>query len=271
MNCPKCGKENPDDVQMCSYCGSELTEDVAALMQEAKVSSLAVASFIFALLPIISCILVLPYDGPIGPVPILTSLISPPVGLILGIISIFKIRKSKGKLKGSGLATVAIVISGLLEVLLLPAILKLRCLSPRMLCGTNMSNLGRAIMVYCNDYDDKYPTPDKWCDLLLQGGYVSEKQFRCLGNKKARCSYAINPNAKPNSPPDMVLLFETKGGWNQFGGPELVTADNHDGEGCNVLFNDFHVKFVKTDRLGELKWTVEESETPPKTDANGIE
>ena len=65
------------------------------------------------------------------------------------------------------------------------------------------------------------PTPDKWCDALLQGEYVTEKMFKCPGNKKARCSYSINPNCEPNSEPNTVLVFESKGGWNSFGGPEL--------------------------------------------------
>jgi prepilin-type processing-associated H-X9-DG protein len=49
--------------------------------------------------------------------------------------------------------------------------------------------------------------------------------------------------------------------WNQFGGSELLTTDNHKGEGCNVLFNDLHVEFIKTERLGELKWDVEEKDS----------
>ena len=48
--------------------------------------------------------------------------------------------------------------------------------------------------------------------------------------------------------------------WNQFGGSELLTTDNHKGEGCNVLFNDLHVEFIKTERLGELKWDVEKEQ-----------
>ena len=64
----------------------------------------------------------------------------------------------------------------------------------------------------------------------------------------------MNPNCHPNSPPDMVLLFETKGGWNQFGGPELLTTENHKGEGCYVLFNDVHVEFIKKEAINELKW-----------------
>jgi hypothetical protein len=39
----------------------------------------------------------------------------------------------------------------------------------------------------------------------------------------------------------LVLLFETKGGWNQYGGPELLSTKNHKGDGCHVLINDSHV------------------------------
>ena len=59
------------------------------------------------------------------------------------------------------------------------------------------------------------------------------------------------------TPPDMVLLFETHAGWNQSGGPEILTTDNHQGDGCNVLFVDSHVEFVRTKDLNDLKWKPE--------------
>ena len=69
------------------------------------------------------------------------------------------------------------------------------------------------------------------------------------------CHYAMNPNCKPDSPPDMVLLFETKAGWNQHGGPELFTFDNHKPRGGCVLLNDGTVKFIRTKEvLQKLRW-----------------
>ena len=57
------------------------------------------------------------------------------------------------------------------------------------------------------------------------------------------------------SPPDTVLLFETKGGWNQNGGPELFTFDNHDPKGGCVLLNDATVKLIRTkEELQQLRW-----------------
>jgi hypothetical protein len=67
--------------------------------------------------------------------------------------------------------------------------------------------------------------------------------------------YAMNWNWEPNSPPDTVLLFETKPGWNQHGGPELFTLDNHDPKGGCVLLNDGTVRFIRTkEELAQLRW-----------------
>ena len=65
----------------------------------------------------------------------------------------------------------------------------------------------------------------------------------------------MNPNCQRNSPGDMVLLFETKAGWNRHGGSELFSFGNHDPwDGC-VLLNDGTVLFVRTKRqLRRLRW-----------------
>jgi hypothetical protein len=69
------------------------------------------------------------------------------------------------------------------------------------------------------------------------------------------CDHAMNWNWEPNSPPDTVLLFETKPGWNQHGGPELFTLDNHDPKGGCVLLNDGTVRFIRTkEELAQLRW-----------------
>jgi len=67
--------------------------------------------------------------------------------------------------------------------------------------------------------------------------------------------YAMNPNCRADSPKDMVLLFESKAGWNQHGGPELFAFDNHDPKGGLVLLNDGTVKFIRTEEeLKQLRW-----------------
>jgi hypothetical protein len=67
--------------------------------------------------------------------------------------------------------------------------------------------------------------------------------------------YAMNSNCRDDSPPDVVFLFESKPGWNQHGGPELFTFDNHDPKGGLVLFNNGTIKFIRTEeRLKRLRW-----------------
>jgi hypothetical protein len=179
-------------------------------------------------------------------------------GLLLGIIACWKIHKSRGALKGyvfsiSGLVLIAIIFT---PVLLPSLFFPHPCVAGT--CGSNIAGLGKAMLLYAYEYDGRYPTPDRWCDLLVKYEDIYEGQYVCRDalkrGDKGRCHYAINPNCDPNSPGDTVLLFETKGGWNQYGGPELLTTEHLDGIGCNILFNDTHVRFIKTEQLSELKW-----------------
>ncbi|MHC4396840.1 MAG: hypothetical protein ACYS1A_14415 [Planctomycetota bacterium] len=127
---------------------------------------------------------------------------------------------------------------------------------PEQYCLINISALGKAVSIYSYEENNgEYPAKDKWCDLLKQHVLdIREEYFTCKEAGEGRCHYAINPNCEPSSPNDVVLLFETKDGWNQYGGPELLTFDNHRGKGCNVLFNDGRVEFVIPERIDELNW-----------------
>ena len=159
------------------------------------------------------------------------------LAIIFGIFSIFKIKASKGQLKGILLAVVGVTIHIIVAVVIIYGFTKVPRIANRMICGSHLAGLGRAIQAYSNENECK--------GAVVKGGKVMS------------CHYAINPNAEPNSPADIVLLFETIEGWNQSGGPETLTTENHNGEGCNVLYNDGSVKFVKTKELEQLKWKKE--------------
>jgi len=251
MYCPKCGTENPDDAQVCRSCSWVLTSiSTTAPAQDAKTSGLAIASLVLAILSPFTCLLTgLP-------------------AIILGIVALVKIEKSAGRLKGKGLAISGIVVPGvafpviaLLMGILMPALARVRQIAFRMVCAENMSGFGKAMLIYANDNDDKLPTPSKWCDLLIEHCDVFEKTLQCKGAPEGPCNYAMNNNVENldtrTLPPDMVLLFETYPGWNQSGGPEILTTDNHQGDGCNVLFVDTHVQFVRTEDINDLKWKPE--------------
>jgi len=170
-------------------------------------------------------------------------------------------------------------------------------------CTTNLKKLGRTLIYYAKQNYHHYPSPDRWCDLLIEHTWVTAEDLQCAGAAKGRCHYALNPNAEPISRyenfdnylesyyydkkrrtdvdelrlwhptyraersnkrgvlPKLVLLFETRDGWNQFGEDELLTTENHEGRGCNILFNDGRVQFVPRERLGDLRWKVEEGDS----------
>ncbi len=216
-----------------------------------KTSRLAIASLVLAILS--------PFTFYFTAIP----------AIIMGIVVLVKIPQSRGQLKGTGLAISAIALPVVLVVLvpvvaclmgmLMPAISKAKENALQTVCIKNMLGLGKAMHSYANDYDDKFPTHTKWCDLLIKYEEVPPERFRCKGApQQDGCNYAMNKNMenvdRGSASPDMVLVFESNPGWNQSGGPELLTTDNHRGDGCNVLFVDGHVEFIKKQNLDELNW-----------------
>ena len=186
------------------------------------------------------------------------------IALISGMIGLVIIKTKKDAMKGTGLALAGILSSLLYLVVTIAifalAIAEARLIGHKEVCRLNLWELTEAISVYANHHDGNYPKPNRWCDLLVQGGYVTEDKFICPGGGEGRSHYAMNPNTGPNSPSDMVLLFETNDGWNQFGGPELLSTENHKTRFrayYHILFNNGRVRFMWPGLLSELKWKAE--------------
>jgi prepilin-type processing-associated H-X9-DG protein len=151
----------------------------------------------------------------------------------------------------------------MLAAIMMPALAQARMVAQKTVCASNLKGLGAAMMVYTKNNNNTYPSTDNWCGLLVTNCNVTPKQFCCPSNdvKTGQSSYAININIAGKKvsevPPDTVLLFEAKAGVNPAGGPELLTTENHQPEGCNILFADAHVEFVKKENLSTLRWTTE--------------
>ncbi|MFH1370800.1 MAG: DUF4190 domain-containing protein [Planctomycetota bacterium] len=191
MFCPKCGTENPEGAKVCRSCGSLLPITVSTTaMPVAKTSALAITSMVLGILSF--C----------------TFLLTAPLAFILGIISLVKIARSNGRLKGTGFAIAGIVVPivalpfvALVMGITMPALAKARDVAQRQICANHLKQLGVAVMQYAEDNNDQYPPADKWCD-LLQPYYKNEKVLVCPSAGKGKCNYAINPDAKLRAYPN---------------------------------------------------------------------
>ena len=115
-----------------------------------------------------------------------------------------------------------------------PPLLKIQTTAKRLVCSSNLSGIGKALLIYANDYDDKFP-PN--LEILISTAELPAKVLMCPSTK-LKDSY-IYRGATLSTPdaPFMILVHDKKG--------------NHEG-GQNVLFNDSHVEWVTDDRFKEL-------------------
>jgi len=147
MYCPKCGEENRDDAKVCGACNSVLTKNPAQAQDiDVKNSGMAITALVLGILSIFTC--------GITAIP----------AIILGIVGLVKIEKSGGSLTGRGFAIAGIIVPvlsvpiiALLMGILMPAMARTRQIAFRMTCGTNLSFIGKAMLIYSNDYDDELP------------------------------------------------------------------------------------------------------------------
>ena len=146
MYCPKCGTQNVEHAQICISCGQILTAAApAAVPVQVKMSGLAIAAFILGILSLFT----------LG----LTAI----PAIILGIIALSAIGRSGGRLTGSAFAVIGIGLpvlsffAVLLVGILMPALARTRQLAFRMTCGTNLSDIGKAMLIYAGDYDEELP------------------------------------------------------------------------------------------------------------------
>ncbi len=191
------------------------------------------------------------------------------IGLILGIVGLCVITQSAGRLKGNGLAIAGIVISTVSLIMLLIAFL-IAILTPalshakhqaRSAVSVNYTRqLCLATQLYCQDNDDKFPSPDNWPELL--SNYIKdEKILNSPFDYHARRACAMNDRLNGRKLTDIknhaqtVLIFEAKFGSPPAGGPDLLPEVPRGKNGYVIGFVDSHIEFVQQERVDDLIWT----------------
>lgn len=88
----------------------------------------------------------------------LGALLGVAIGFLLGVVGLIEIATSGGRRTGYGFAAIGASAPGVLFLALIYVPFSAgKELAPRMRCGTNLSGIGKAMMLYANDYDDKLP------------------------------------------------------------------------------------------------------------------
>ena len=155
MHCRKCSRENPDDAQFCSFCNCALFTASPAASVDVGTSGLAIASCLFGVLSLLA----LPGVTIPRVVPHSLGLAAAISAILLGIISLIQINVSAGKVAGKGFAVVGIVIPAItLSLLLLTlSLARTGSFAFSMTCGTNLSGIGKSMLMYATDYEDELP------------------------------------------------------------------------------------------------------------------
>ena len=78
---------------------------------------------------------------------------------------------------------VVIAIIALLMGILMPALARVRQVAHRLICGTNLSGIGKAMLIYANDYDDELPRAggrnSTWSGRIPQ--WLADNRFTAYG------------------------------------------------------------------------------------------
>ena len=157
MNCPKCGTQNPEDAQVCTSCNSQLTQPpTPAESVQVTTSRLAIAALALGIISIFAFFLAVMLNSDMFGIIYMFAAV---LALILGIISLVQIGLSAGRIAGLGftIAGVILAIVPSFIIFVLSICYRPRSIAFTMVCGSNLSGIGRAMLIYANDYDNDFP------------------------------------------------------------------------------------------------------------------
>jgi len=208
MFCPRCGTALADGAYFCPKCGAENSPGATPAagtagtpgtpVQPPQTSGLAVASLVTSLLPFF--------------------IVTPIVAVILGHVSLSQIKRSAGRLKGSGLAIAGLVIGYcsflplllIFAAILIPNLLRARIAANESSAMASVRTLATAELTYSTEHPERGFTcslddlkNDHIIGAPLADGHNSSYVFELVGCK------AENPDG-PNTQFQIIAYPITK-------------------------------------------------------------
>jgi hypothetical protein len=181
-------------------------------------------------------------------------------GLILGIMALVKAKQGRNgiALAGVVVSAICILMIPIFAAMLLPALAAAKQKAHAINCVNNEHQLVVAVKIYSDDNTNHFPPAATWCD-TIKADAGSETVFKCVAaNSGSRCDYAFNAKLggmeESKVAPDTVMIFESDGGWNANGGPELMIGKPRHARVFVVAFADGSVQQLRETQLKTLRW-----------------
>ena len=129
-------------------------------------------------------------------------------------------------------------------------------------CQSNLKQLGLAILQYSQDYDERFPDAEKWCEETALYFNRNNRLLACP-SEDFPFGYAMNRNlskvsrSKIKEPERTVLFFDsTKGTVNANDIGESLPRPGRHLERNNFCFVDGHVETLNSEQEKSLIWKV---------------
>jgi hypothetical protein len=164
------------------------------------------------------------------------------IGLILGIVSLLRIRNSDGKISGQGIAIAGICVSGVFLLfapialgLFLPALAKAKGRASSIHCVNNLKQIGLGARLWAEDHNGMFPDQI----MYLTNEVTKPSVFICPGDAKPRTGGTEWSNFQPR---DITYEYLGAGLKDANLKAELARCPIH----SHVLYSDGSVQSGKT-------------------------
>jgi len=161
---------------------------------------------------------------------------------------------------GTILSGISVLSIPLIMAMLLPALFKAKEKSQTIICVNNVKQLSLATHMFASGHTNQFPPAATWSD-DIEPEVAGAAQFKCpvaLKSSSERSHYAFNARVGgmdvDKVSPQTVIIFETEGGWNVCGGPELMQKPSRHRSVYVIGFADGSVQQVRESELESLRW-----------------